>query len=150
MTDRNPVEYAEDILDVHGVFREAKDRLERHEDAKNLYVTTLAQIRSLKSEIQSVEIDVTAEERGDNPDMKVTAFREHLKNVFESHLGLRDLRSNLAAAESARDEAKADMDHHALGVGALTARMSELAGLLQFYSAAKLATLAQPTIALAK
>jgi hypothetical protein len=41
-------------------------------------------------------------------------------------------------AKNRRDEAEADVRHLALVIGARTARMNELGGLLNFYAAAKL------------
>lgn len=142
---KSAVDYAEEDLDVHGVWDEAVARLAQHEDAKNLYVTTLAQIRMIKSKVQSLTMDITSDERGKFPDMKPTPFRDHVRTVVEDHPELSALRSDMAEAESARDQAKADLDHHALGLGAITARMNELAGLLTFYSAAKAAAVVSTT-----
>ena len=140
---KNPVEYAEVELGVHEVWEQASHRLEQHEDAKDLYLTSLRQVRNIKADIRSAEMDLASDERGKFPEMKVTPFRDHMKAAYESDERLSSLRADLAAAESSRDEAKADMDHHSLGVHAMTARMHELAGLLQFYSAAKLASKSQ-------
>lgn len=139
---KNAVQYAEDDLGVHEVWDEAQRRLNQHEDAKNIYLTAMRQVRELKEQMRTREMEIVSDERGTNPDMKVTAFREHVKVCFENDADLTDYRSTLAMLESDKDRAKADMDHHALGVQATTARMSELAGLLNFYSAAKAAATA--------
>jgi hypothetical protein len=136
---KNAVKYAEENLGVHVVWDEAQTRLEQHDDAKNTYLTALRSVRDVKEKMRAREMTIVSDERGKFPDMKVTPFRDHIKAEFEADVVLSALRDELAGHESDRDRAKADMDHHSLGVQATTARMSELAGLLNFYSAAKAA-----------
>ena len=139
---KNAVQYAEEDLGVHVVWDEAQTRLDQHEECKNTYLAALRSIRDLKEKMRSREMTIVSDERGKFPEMKVTPFRDHVKAEFEADAVLSDYRDELAVAESDRDRAKADMDHHSLGVQAATARMSELAGLLNYYSAAKAAATA--------
>lgn len=139
---KNAVQYAEEDLGVHVVWDEAQTRLEQHDEAKNTYLNCLRQIRDLKERMRTRETTIVSDERGKFPDMKVTPFRDHIKAEFEADSALQEYRDELAVIESDRDRAKADMDHHSLGVQATVARMSELAGLLHFYSAAKAAATA--------
>lgn len=142
MPKKNPVQYAEEDLGVHEVWEQAQQRLDQHHQCKTTYLLSLRQIRELKERMRTREMEIVSDERGKFPDMKQTPFRDHIKGAFEDDADLSTLRAGLAVLESERDQSKADMDHHALGVHATTARMSELAGLLNFYSAAKAAATA--------
>lgn len=133
----NSVEYAEDTLGVHKVYDDCTQRLEEHDKAKNTYLTALSDIRQLKAAVVEREAEITSDERGKHPDMKITAFKQHVGVKCEQDTVHKAYRDDLAVAESSRDEAEQDMRHHELGVRALTARMNELGGLLEFYSAAK-------------
>lgn len=140
---KNAVQYAEEDLAVHEVWDEAQQRLAQHDAAKEAYLLSLRTIRDCRDSLRSREMFIISEERGKFPDMKPTPFREHVKEQFEADDNHAQFRESLAEAESMKEQAKADMDHHALGVQATTARMSELAGLLHFYSAAKAAAAAK-------
>lgn len=133
----NPVQYAEETLGVHGVWQECQDRLAAHDQAKALYLKALSGLRDTKAELADRERSIVSDERGNHPDMKPMAFKDHIKSVLDGDLYIKGYRKDLAGFESLRDEAEADMRHHELGVRALTARMHELAGLLDFYGAAK-------------
>lgn len=137
MAAKNPVEYAESVLDVHGVWNEAQERLAAHEEAKNAYLAALTSIRWTENQIATREAEIVAEERGTHPDMKITEFKQHVATVQATDETTVDFRGVLADQKAIRDEAEQGMKHHDLGVRALTARMNELAGLLDFYAAAK-------------
>ncbi len=133
----NPVTYAEETLGVHDVYAECRTRLQGHDEARNIYLDAIAQLRDLRAAVTTREAEITSDERGEHPEMKITAFKDHLKVVFEAdtvHMAYRD---EIAIQEIRRDQAESEMRHHELGIRALTARMHELAGLLAFYGAAK-------------
>lgn len=133
----NAVSYAEETLGVHKVWEEAQERLGLHSLAKSEYLEALKAIRSYESGMADRVATLVAEQRGLNPDMKVTAFREHMKAVEADDEAMKVFHTSLALAKDERDEAEQEMRHHELGLRALTARMTELAGLLEFYAAAK-------------
>lgn len=137
---KDPVAYAEDTLGVHAVYDETRDRLSQHADAKDRYLTALKAVRELKGSMAEREAEITSDERGKNPDMKITAFKQHVAATCEQDSVYAAYADELAAEEANRDTAEQDMRHHELGVRALTARMYELGGLLEFYSAAKRST----------
>jgi hypothetical protein len=140
---KNPVSYAEDDLGVHVVWDEARARLDEHETAKARYLAALKSLRITERQITDRNMELVTEQRGLQPELKVTAFREHMKVVAAEDDTMVGLQSQLEDDKTERDEAKADMEHHELGLRALTARMHELAGLLEFYATAKSAQTAQ-------
>ena len=137
MTAQNPVKYAEDTLAVHVVWAEANTRLAAHEASKVAYLSALSGIRYTEQQIAAREGEIVAEQRGDHPDMKIMEFKQHVATVMSADEKAVELNTAMAEEKDARDAAKADMQHHELGLGAITARMNELAGLLHFYAAAK-------------
>lgn len=137
MAKQNPVEYAEGTLGVHQVWDEANDRLVAHEVVKDRYLASLSGIRYVEQQIATREGEIVAEQRGEHPDMKIMEFKQHIAAVMATDEKAVELNTSLAEEKDIRDAAKADMQHHELGLQALTARMNELAGLLEFYAAAK-------------
>lgn len=136
----NPVQYAEETLGVHDVWAECRERLAQHDASRTTYLDAVAQLRDLKAAVQTREAEITSDQRGEHPDMKITAFKEHLKVAFEEDTVHTAYRDEIAEQEIRRDNAESEMRHHELGIRALTARMHELAGLLEFYGAAKRAS----------
>ncbi len=137
MAKANPVEYAEETLGVHAVYEEAVERLAKHEAAKTAYLTSLGGIRYAEQQIESREAEIVSEQRGEHPDMGIQEFKLHVKTVGAGDDRMQELSSALTEEKANRDESEQDMRHHELGVRALTARMQELGGLLDFYAAAK-------------
>jgi hypothetical protein len=137
LTKQNAVTYAEDTLGVHVVWEEAQQRIEAHGLATEGALRAKRDIRDIEERITDREAEITSDERGANPDMKITAFKEHLKVAFANDSVHQALVAELANSQNVRDGHDADMRHHELGIRALTARMTELGGLLEFYAAAK-------------
>ncbi len=134
---KNPVDYAEEVLGVHQVWDEANTRLAAHEEAKNTFLTSLSGIRYLEEQIAVREAAIVTEQRGEHPDMKIMEFKQHVATLLASDPDAMQHATDLREEKDTKERAEQDMRHHELGLRALTARMTELAGLLEFYAAAK-------------
>lgn len=105
-----------------------------------------ASIRALKQAHKMRLIEIAAEAPSTVPnftDYNTTQRREAIKILVGGDEKIAEIEVDLSECQSVLDEANANLDHHKLGIGALTARMTELGGLLHFYAEAKHAQTAQ-------
>lgn len=137
----NPVQYAEQVLDVHGPWVEAQDRLKLHAEASESVDQFKREMRARKRLIddRKLELASAAPLMPGWPDKGVTAQRDFIKQVVADDDKLRELEASVAECQSAIEEAQSQVRHHELGIGFLTARLTELGGLLHFYAEAKAA-----------
>lgn len=133
----NPVEYAEKNLGVHKVYEEAEASLARHKKAQEKLQQARNDIRACKSNQDARTAEVTAEVHGANPDTSATAMKELVKAALATDIKTGELRVRMTALENQRDQAEADIRHEEMDLRVRSARMDELAGLLQFYAVAK-------------
>jgi uncharacterized coiled-coil DUF342 family protein len=137
----NPVEYAERVLEVHDIFVSTEQVLDEHARALDAMTSANRRIRDLEEDLRLAEIDtgIAAERAADAREWKGIGQRsKFVKDFITSHPEVVNLRGEIESAKNRRDEAEADVRHLALVIGARTARMNELGGLLNFYAAAKL------------
>ena len=135
----NPVQYAEDVLNVHGVFDEAESVYIRYTTALDAHTDNVAAVRTLREGLADAEAEVSVRERAANPDQSVTAFEKHLKDVLRNDSEVRKIRHNLMEAQYAADQSEADIKRHDGKLKMLAARMEELGGLLNYFAATKMA-----------
>lgn len=133
----NPVQYAEDHLGVHEVWKEAERRLIVHSDLTDQIKELNRRIRDAKDNLADREASIVADNGAAIVGMSKTAAKEHMKVVIDADPEIQRIRDQIATADAERAEADADLRHHDLGLKVLTARMQELGGLLEFYAAAK-------------
>jgi hypothetical protein len=134
----NPVEYAEKQLDVHGPWKEAQRREEAHGVALQKIATIKSRVRELKGLLTDREHELRSEAPS-VPDFPtaIQAKRDFVKLMIESDTTCTSLVTHLAECQSMLEDAQADVKYHELGVTVLSARLTELGGLLHFYAAAK-------------
>lgn len=145
MTSKNPVKYAEDVLGVHLPWEEVQDRLSRHAAASQQADETAIQLRATRRNLEDRKRHITAEAPSfsDWPD-KVTPQREYLKRLIDNDAECLKLERSIEELQAAHDEYKSTARHHELGINALSARMTELGGLLTFYAEVKRAETTSP------
>lgn len=134
---QNPVQYAEGVLGVHAVYADSLDRLDSYEVAVQAGVDARHRVKARKDALDQRELEVIADRRSERHEMSATAFKTALKEWLAADEQYQRLLDELHEAEFDRDQADADARIHEHGVRVHTARMEELAGLLNFYAAAK-------------
>lgn len=132
-----PVNYAEDVLNVHGVYKEAEEAHTDLEQALSSHVDAQALVREIANSIEDREHDLAIELRGDNPDLSQSAFERLVKDKIREDDRLKKLRSDMREALSRRDEAEQKIEGRKYHLRILEARMKELGGLLTFYASVK-------------
>jgi hypothetical protein len=137
---QNPVEYAEQHLDVHGAY-------ERAEQARSDYDTAMAKangasaaIRHVHEMMASRERDRAVDQRAANPTMSATAFGQHMKEVLQADDKMEEYRLRIIEEQGKRDDAEAQAESAKYRMKIETSRLVELGGLLNFYAAAKYVT----------
>lgn len=136
--------YAEETLDVHGPWQEAQRRLDSHASASERVTQNKAQIRGLKQTIEDRRRDIAAEApSAAGYPSGVQARRDFVKLLVESDGAVSAAEDMIAVCQSVLEDAQAELRHHELGLSVLTARMTELGGLLHFYAEAKSAQTAR-------
>lgn len=140
----NPVRYAEETLDVHGPWTEAQERLAQHSDASVVATKAKGDIRTFRMQLKDRAAVIAA----DAPSQSgypsgVQARREFIKLLISVDTETESLEDRIAECQATLEDAQADLKHHELGLHVLTARMTELGGLLQFYAVAKTTQISQ-------
>jgi signal transduction histidine kinase len=144
---KNPVQYAEEVLDVHGPWEEAKSRLEQHTEASTRLFKVKQQVRAAKSDLDDQKRDIIARAPAmDGYPTNKTAQREFVKLLIEVDPDCIELQQTIADCQASLDDAQSDVKHHEIGLSVLSSRMAELGGLLHFYAAAKEAQTAQQRV----
>lgn len=134
---KNPVAYAEDVLNVHGVYGEARELTEALEDARARHSKANVSVRNLRERLADEEARLTLEARGENPDLSATAFERQLRLLLQEDEGLRSIRRQILEAQAVLDETEAEYRVLDRRIDVATARLVELGGLLHFYAAAR-------------
>lgn len=143
MGKQNPIAYAEDTLNVHGVHSEASQAYAALEEALDQYTELGRVIREVTDAIETREYDLVAAHRGENPDISQAALDRWLKEQVHKDETLSDLHRDLRTAQDGQAAKHAEVDKNKYRLRVLTARMNELGGLLTFLAAAKYATVQQ-------
>lgn len=138
MTKQNPVTYAEQVLGVHAPWQEVQERLSNHAAASESADETAIQLRATRRELEDRKRNITnlAPQSVNWPD-KVTPQKEFIKRAIDNDEECLRLERSIEELQAAHDEYKSTARHHELGIHALSARMTELGGLLTFYSEVK-------------
>jgi hypothetical protein len=136
----NPVEYAEQHLGVHDAYDRAQNARLDYDAAAVKVNAASAAIRYLHEMILSREQEVSAEQRGLNPQMSATGFGQHLKAELQIDDKMEEYRLKIIEEQGNKDTADAMADSAKYRIKIESARLEELGGLLNFYAAAKYAT----------
>lgn len=138
MTKQNPVKYAEEVLGVHVPWEEVQNRIQAHAAASRQADQTAIQLRSTRRELEDRKREITnlAPQSFNWPD-KVTPQKEFIKRAIDNDEECLRMERSIEELQAAHDEYKSTARHHELGINALSARMTELGGLLTFYSEVK-------------
>lgn len=136
-TKINPVEYAEKVLGVHLPWDEAQQRLEQHALAQDRMTMLRSNLRGLKNDLEAHKIELLNQGAAMWPNDSVTARREKTKSLIASDGEHTRLEEAITECQFDLESAEADVRHHELGLHVLTARMTELGGLLNFYAEVK-------------
>lgn len=133
----NPIQYAEDTLGVHAVWTETQARLETHKQLTDERASLLGELRVNRTFQADREAVIVAEVVGEYSELSDTARNRIVKTKVHDDAEHRRLRSEERALQSRLDLVDGSLTHHERGIGALSSRMVELGGLLNFYAAAK-------------
>lgn len=138
----NPVEYAEQELGVHTVYEELEAALLIHEECSGRVSACRVQIRRIEAEIADKEAEILdqvwADHSGESGAEKERIYKRKVSNSST----IRRLKADVRDHEDELEREKAAQHHASLKCAALSARLTELGGLLTFYAAAKLAAAA--------
>lgn len=138
MTDKGLV-YAESELGVHSVYEELQTKRNDLDECFTRLSEARDNRRLVESLIEERQVELITAEHGKHPDMTVSGMDRHLKTVFGSDAGLKELRTKLR--EQTNEIEGFDYDRSIietdLKVG--VARLHELGGYLQYLAALKLA-----------
>jgi hypothetical protein len=142
----NPVEYAEKVLDVHGPWTQAQERLTHYEKAVDVAAEARTGIRRLKQQIADRRTEILTEAPLTVPnymDLNTTQKRDAIKILVSGDAVCNQLEDEMDDVQSALEQAQAEIKYHEQGLFVFTARMTELGGLLNFYAEVKAAQTAQ-------
>lgn len=133
------MQYAEQTLEVHVPWEDAKFCLDVHAETTLKVDELRRKIRGHKQRIEDRKMEVATEapSHPDYPPDGVTKQRDFLKVLLGNDQDLSDLESALDAMTSDLEHHTSLVKHQELRLYALTARMNELGGLLNFYAVAK-------------
>ena len=135
----NPVEYAETTLGVHTVWERAEKALADHKSTVDQRVAALRLLRTNRAVQADREYELASENRGKYSELSDTAFTKALKQIIHDDPQCQDLREKERGIQADLDAHDAMISHLEIESKILSARMSELAGLLSFYGATKIA-----------
>jgi len=135
MTKMTRRQYAEKVLDAHGVWADAEARWQEHATLTDSRAALVGTIRDLKSRIETRELEIIDELTADGAfaELSATASKEFVKQATRSDAEHRELTERLAVEEGDREAVDLRLHHAELGCRLLAARMHELGGLLFFY-----------------
>jgi chromosome segregation ATPase len=135
---RKALEYAENVLGVHDVWRDALQARNELDEA----LTPLSEARDKRRELefllQDAEMEVASEEWGKHSDMAVTRMEKHLKIAIQNNDRCRELREQIAKVQGDIDGFESDVEVAKASVRIASARLTELGGYLQYLAAIKL------------
>lgn len=133
----SPVDYAEQVLGVHEPWTSAQTRLDEYELALKTQALLKGRYKGVQIAIRDREFEVMTETPAKYQNASDTAMRRYVKEEQEQDYRLRQLRSELHQVQLDLDNVEADVLRHSRALDVLTARMTELGGLLQFYAVVK-------------
>ena len=138
-TKKTPVEYAEVDLKVHETFHDAWQVNEAHSAAVMRRVTQMQKLRECRDDIEYREHEIVTDLRGKYMDASEAALTRAVKLAFKDDTHLQSLSRMERVMQGEIDGTDAEIDSLKSTLKLLTARLSELGGLLNFYAAAKAA-----------
>lgn len=138
------VKYAES-LGVHDVHTEAREALAIHKTAQQQLVDANAERREIAERLNEREVELTAEQRAEYHELSATAFEKVIRGALQTDSQMKALRAELRESQARVDQAEADIREAEMTIRMLSARMTELGGLLTFFASAKNASNAAPT-----
>lgn len=135
---KSAVQYAEEVLGVHVPWDEAQRRLELHAQASENVDLTRGELRANKQSLEDRKLEVATEA----PSLAgypegVQARRDWTKLLIVNDEKIVKYEQQIAHLQTVLEDYQSQVKHHELGLHVLTARMTELGGLLMFYAAAK-------------
>lgn len=136
-TKKDPVTYAEVDLKVHDTFHDAWEVNEAHSAAVVRRVGHLTKLREVRDDIEHREHEIVTELRGKYMDASEAALSRTIKLAFKDDPHLQSLVRMERVIQGEVDGTDAEIDSLKSTLKLLTARLTELGGLLNFYAAAK-------------
>ena len=143
MSKKNPVQYAEDDLGVHAVYADAREAQEALDAALDKYSQCASVIRSVHDSIDQRKFELASQIRAEKHDISQNALDRALKESERSDEQLIALRSQLLEKQDEQEVAHAVIEKNKYRLRVLSARMTELGGMLAYLASAKNAATAQ-------
>lgn len=131
---KNPVRYAEQVLQVHAAHEDALAHVAALEVAVNDATEASARVRAARESLADREAVVAVEGRNEFPDMAQGTFEKHLKNRVQQDDKAKQSRTDLYAAQHDLDAAEGRIKVADTRAKIAVARLEELGGLLVFYA----------------
>lgn len=135
---RKAVSYAEDTLDVHGVYQRADLLTQAIAVQRGNTVEQRRLKRQYESELTDLEFEIMSDMRGLHADKSIAALERLTKEAIHLHAKARELRGNLASVAGNMDVIEKAVSSMELDHKTLLARMTELGGYFQYLAAVKL------------
>lgn len=135
--EERAVRYAEQTLNVHGVYDDAEQvhadlvaALEQHTVASH-------KSRMLHDQIEVRELEIISELRGENPEASGAAIERMARERRAADPKMQELHADLRSTQQQQDEAQSRVTASKYRLRLLAARLNELGGLTAFYAATK-------------
>lgn len=138
-TKKNPVAYAEEDLKVHDTFHDAVNVNEALSVAIMRRVGQSALLRETRDDIEQREHEITTDLSGKLMGESLAAFQRSFKMACKDDPRLKTLHNMERVTQGEIDGTDAEIESLKATLKLLTARLTELGGLLNFYASAKLA-----------
>lgn len=133
----NPVTYAEETLDVHGVYEAAKQALNSLTQAAESRARLLASVRVVRSRMVDREFEIATEAAGTYSELSETARAKVVKGLIHDDPKHRTLRQQEHGYQDELEAEDAAIAIQERAIKVYSARMEELGGLLRFYAIRK-------------
>lgn len=131
------VDYAENTLDVHGVYEQAQEAEVELRDALAQVTDMAHTLRRIADETEHREFELACDIRAEHHGISQEALKRELRESHFTDEQLSQLRDDRLQAQHYHDEASERVQVAKYRLKVLTARMAELGGLLNFYAATK-------------
>lgn len=138
------IKYAEEILDVHGVFETAKAEHRLYAEAVEAAAQARQRVKMCKDDAYDRELAIASEQASEKPKMSVGGWRDHIKELLGNDPAYQEITRDLRDAEAERDACDAEALAYKQNVNIHLARMEVIASLLRFYTASISMTLNSP------
>jgi hypothetical protein len=139
------VAYAETVLGVHSVYTETQELLKEHDDVLDQITILRDHKRVLEFSLADREQELIQLAWVSDPDMSAARFDKHIKSVYHSDTGWKNMRRSLAQALSDIDTHEAALKQIDARLKTAQSRMIELGGYLNYLAAVKNAASTPPT-----